>query len=811
MPPLNKTIIEMLPGFTKGLKEGPSICEVAVTSSPRGIFYKENPLLESYNLFALQIILLVLAYRAVYFLLRPLKQTKFVCSVVAGILIGPNMLGKLHIFGERGLFPEKELLITGTMGALGIAYFIFLVAVKMDLSMLRRTAKEATVIGTLSVLVPFACTITATFLLPMMGMQKDFFRFLFSAGISVTRFANVADVANELNMLTSQQGQLLLSSTMLNELFTWTALVSGICYRNPNNPLIPFLLLLSMLGVGIVTVSVKTLALKIIAKAPKGVPVNERLITSILIIALWMAFFTNLIGSLHVGMLVMGLIMPDGPPLGSAIVERAEYMVMEFLMPVFYVQVGYGTDLSSFDVTKFWEVTVFVTVSFAAKFLATLLGALACRQNHRDALLLALMVNVKGPIDLYLFMRWKISKNVAPHTHVILVLSNVMVTALVTPLIERLYNDCQKTNASDRQGMKAIQTSSISAEFKIMCCVHNVDNVPGIISLLEASNGSTSSKLSAVVIHLNDLVGRAAPLLVRNDKLKRNIDKNQSDKVAHEFETYTRKLYNPIALTNFTLVAPYKAMHENICHLAKTEGTTLIILPYRKVQGDEAGASQAVVAQATAIRNLNCDMLAHNPCAVGILANKGLGRCLGHDSFSCNVAVIFTGGHDDREALAYATRLLMHSSVRVTLLRLITRWQQVYAEDMMEKKLDNRLVEEFKIKKTEDTRAKYYEEAIVDILGLFNAIRSLGDHYNLVIAGRQSPQIMSMCDEWSDTQDIWGGNPELGIIGDFIASDDYNESKSSALIIQRYPSDDVDVQSKKRYVKYEDERHLLGY
>lgn len=327
------------------------------------------------------------------------------------------MLGRFHISGKTGLFPQKELVVTATIGSLGIAYFIFLAAVKMDVTMLWRTAKKATVIGSLCELIPFTAIVAATFLMPMSGIRRGFFHLLFASGLSVTRFANLADKLDELDILTSQQSQLALSSSMISEVFTWMSPVTGIIYRNRSNPMIPAWLLVTVIGVFIVAVTLRALAKNIIARlSEEGVlHVNEVLITLILVVALIMAFVTDLVGSLHLGILVMGLVIPDGPPLGSAIVNLAEHMVKELLMPVFYVLVGYTTDISSISFDKFWEIIVVVIMGFAAKILATLCGALASQQDLRSAVLLGLMANAKGPMDLYLFMRWKNRKVITSH------------------------------------------------------------------------------------------------------------------------------------------------------------------------------------------------------------------------------------------------------------------------------------------------------------------------------------------------------------------------------------------------------------
>lgn len=77
----NRTLPRRELGLLKSVK-GPMVCAARNGSFSRGIFYNEDPLQKSYNVFVLQVILLILAHRIVYFLLRPLKQTKFVCSVV---------------------------------------------------------------------------------------------------------------------------------------------------------------------------------------------------------------------------------------------------------------------------------------------------------------------------------------------------------------------------------------------------------------------------------------------------------------------------------------------------------------------------------------------------------------------------------------------------------------------------------------------------------------------------------------------------------------------------------------------------------
>lgn len=185
------------------------------------------------------------------------------------------------------------------------------------------------------------------------------------------------------------------------------------------------------------------------------------------------------------------------------------------------------------------------------------------------------------------------------------------------------------------------------------------------------------------------------------------------------------------------------------------------------------------------MKNLSSNLQKSSPCTVGILVNRGLNDLVRYEHFSYHVAVVFFGGADDREALAYGIRMSDHPNVSVTLLRIhITeeRTDEYLPEKKVERQLDDRLVDEFKRKNMNNACALYRGEVVEDIVHAINLIKSLGNNYDLVMVGRRRTTSIGIDIE----MESWNENPELGVIGDVLASPDYFGGMVSVLVMQQF-------------------------
>ncbi|KAK9289821.1 hypothetical protein L1049_007981 [Liquidambar formosana] len=141
--------------------------------------------------------------------------------------------------------------------------------------------------------------------------------------------------------------------------------------------------------------------------------------------------------------------------------------------------------------------------------------------------------------------------------------------------------------------------------------------------------------------------------------------------------------------------------------------------------------------------------------------------------------MVFLGGPDDREALAYATRMAEHPTIRLTVLRIIAVGE--HSDNLTEKRLDMNAINDFRISTIDKKRIVYKEEGVTGAAGTTRVVTSLDtDDYELILVGRrhdsESPLVNGLA-EWKEIE-------ELGVIGDMLGSSDF-KSKASVLVVQQ--------------------------
>lgn len=353
----------------------------------------------------------------------------------------------------------------------------------------------------------------------------------------------------------------------------------------------------------------------------------------------------------------------------------------------------------------------------------------------------------------------------------------LIVTGLARPAVQYLYDPSRRYSSIER---KSILHSNNSNQLRILVCIHDKDNVPSAINLLEASNPNRFSPISIFVLHLMELKGRAAPILVPHYHLNKLTSRaSHSDHIVNAYRIYEQHHQGSAVVQHFSVVAPYASMHNDICTVALDKRTHMVIIPFHKqwLFNKEVGTPTA------SIRKVNLNVIKKAPCSVGILVEKRskvegnvwviTGRSL------CRIALFFLGGPDDWEALAYGRRMATHSNIGFTVVRFQHKQQDKCTSHDEEQDVDNELIRDFRATTVCVKGQKNYKEVNVkDAIETMEAICSMKDDFDLVMAGRRhkpdSPFTLGLTTEWSEFA-------ELGIIGDILASSNFS---FSVLVVQ---------------------------
>ncbi|KAK4422844.1 Cation/H(+) antiporter 15 [Sesamum alatum] len=336
-------------------------------------------------------------------------------------------------------------------------------------------------------------------------------------------------------------------------------------------------------------------------------------------------------------------------------------------------------------------------------------------------------------------------------TFAIMVIVALVMTSIVQPGVTTLYRPARKHVAYKR---RTIQRTKPDGEFRVLVCVHTPRNVPTMIHLLEASHPTKKSPITTYVLHLVELSGRASAVHIVQYTRKAgrpaiNRMQAQSDHIFNAFQNFEQQ-GGFVSVTPFTAISQYSTIHEDICNLAQDKRAAVIIIPFHKQQTVDGRMEDTN----SAFRMLNQNVLANAPCSVGILVDRGLsGPKRSSQNQILRIAVLFFGGPDDREALAYAWRLSQHPRNNITVMRFvlgdntletttITQYKSgqemitVETDDDREKQLDDKCIQEFKGMTTNNSSVTYMEKVVNHGEQTVAAIRTIDGTHDLFIVGR---------------------------------------------------------------------------
>lgn len=753
------------------------VCQYKDNIATFGIWISRNPLNFSLPLILLQLATISFTSLLMEIFLRPLGQSSIVAQILGGILFGPSLLGHNGILGNA-LFPSRSIVNLETAAVFGIMFFLFAIGVRSDTKMMVRPQKQALVLGFSAMF--FTLVLSLTLALTMrayVSMDNSLARALpfLGAAQSLTAFSNVSCLLMELKMSSSDLGRIASSTAMFTDLIGMLMFVcmaaivqSGFEAKKSLQTLASSFLFLSVMAY-----IIRPIVLKIVKRIPVGKPLGDNYVFLCFTGVLVTGFITEVIGQhFMLGPLVLGFIVPDGPPLGAPMISKLDLPIGKFLYPTFLTTSGIKTNIFKINLRSFWIITFLIISACMTKIVSIVLASRFLDIDFYDSVVIGLILNARGICELLMYNLWRDGGVLTDQEFALSVISVVGVTAVITPLIKLLYDPSRRIIPHRR---RTIQHSKRDAELRVMLCIHNQDNLPTMINLLEASHATELSPIAVVAVVLEELSGQITNMLVSHQST-RTIDPNNSRSghivnALRQFELYNQ---SSVTIQSFSTVSHMQTVHDDIYRLAVDQSATIVILPFHKhweIDGSIGSTNKAM-------QTMNIKVLENAPCSIGILVDRGIltgSLSILTNQFVYRAAVIYIGGPDDAESLCYGARIAGHDNVTLTVIRFL-----LYGCDSArERKQDNCLIDEVRHQNIENQNFVYQEQVVKDGVGLAASLRALENCFDLLIVGKnhQSSQILMGLGAWSEC-------PELGVVGDILAAVDFG-STASVLVVQQ--------------------------
>ncbi|XP_056158505.1 cation/H(+) antiporter 15-like [Syzygium oleosum] len=371
-------------------------------------------------------------------------------------------------------------------------------------------------------------------------------------------------------------------------------------------------------------------------------------------------------------------------------------------------------------------------------------------------------------------------------------------TGSVAPLIDVAYGPTKRLM---HYTLRSVQATGSDTDFRVLSCIYSTRHVSPIVNLLEISTGNMRSPLTVFGLHLVEVTGCASAMLIIHDPHKpsraHRHDQAQSDHIMKCLENFGCQ-NRSASVQPLTILSPYESMCEDVCGLAEDKRVSLIILPFHR----RPAMSGAMEDAEPVFRPINQSVLANAPCSVALFVDRGLAvaamrRTESNRVVARQAAMLFIGGHDDREALAYAWRMAGHPSISLTVVRFLPGSDAVDIEPMelqerhgiltiisnmeRQRRLDDVYVAEFRRNNSGNESITYREVTVNNGSETVAAIREMDRDFELYIVGRSERSLSPLTFGLAE----WSEYPELGAIGDILVSSN-SSTNASVLVVQQY-------------------------
>ncbi|KAL5719461.1 hypothetical protein ACHQM5_012233 [Ranunculus cassubicifolius] len=602
-----------------------------------------------------------------------------------------------------------------------------------------------------------------------------------------TSFHVVVCFLADLKMLNSEIGRLAAASSVISNICSWSLMILMVAVTQTARvgrwEGLYIVVTYSYLFVFVIYV-LKPITHWMIKQVPQGTNNMKQVhVFMVFLMVLVSAMITQLMGHPPgAGPLILGLVIPPGPPLAETIEDKLESITSPILLPLTYVAIS--GKFASLGAEQHMFVLLLSLLAFLAKIIATLIPSIYCGITLNNSLVLGLIIASQGLVDLLHYGVALDHKSVTEEGYTVLIYFTIVMAGMTSILVKVMYKPSVEHLAYSE---RSLADNTNNTELRILACIYQDYNVPSVIGLLQASNATDESPINLHLLHLIELRRVAPPLLIShkgNDE--RSIYYNRSKHIIKAFRSFVKPYKKRISLYSFSALSPSATMHQDICSLAVDKRMSLIILPFHR-QFEVDGLMEAK----TTIRNVNSSVLKFSPCSVGILIDR---RCMSVSSSTTSsnsffhIAVYFLGGADDREALTYGMRMVGYPKITLT----VVRFRLENDSNSNQKKLDEELLDEFhQMNKVKEVMINYREEEFSDGFGIVKAISNTEDYrFDLVMVGRQHGNESQRFNGLSE----WNEFPELGLIGDILATSNLYQDVSILVLQQKYRNLDDLVQ-----------------
>lgn len=423
------------------------------STSPFALFqesFRQN-LFHPLAILILQIISIIFVSRVFGFVFHKIGQPTVIGEIIAGIILGPSVVGFLFPEVSGFLFPPESLPNLQFLSQVGLILFMFVIGLELDLKVVKNQANDAIVISHASIVIPYFLGMGLAYYLyaELAPDNISFLSFSLFMGIamSITAFPVLARVIQERDLTKTRLGIIAITCAAADDITAWCILAAVIAIVKAGT----FVSALYTMGLAMAYVLFMILILRPFLKRLGSVysdreTINKTIVAVAFLVLLGSSYLAEVIG-IHAlfGAFLAGVIMPPNFNFRKIMMDKIEDVSLVLLLPLFFVFTGLRTQIGLLNDSHLWTICgVIVLTAVAGKVGGTTLAARFVGQSWKESLSLGALMNTRGLMELIVLNIGYDLGVLTPEVFAMLVLMALVTTFMTGPaldLINFIYPD----------------------------------------------------------------------------------------------------------------------------------------------------------------------------------------------------------------------------------------------------------------------------------------------------------------------------------------------------------------------------------
>lgn len=461
----------------------------------------------SIGILLLQIIVILITCRLFGWLFAKMQQPTVIGEIVAGIVLGPSVLGHVLPSVSAFLFPLDSLQNINMLSQFGLILFMFAIGMELNITEVRQKLKETILISHTSTIFPFFLgMVTAYFLYTKYAYESTpflSFALFVSIALSITAFPVLARIIQEKGLTKSHLGTISLASAANGDITAWCLLAVVVAIAQAGSMLsaiynigFSFIYLLLMFTV------VRPFLRMIGHIYHNKEVVDKGLVAFMFLLLIISSYLTEILG-LHAlfGAFVAGVIMPDNIKFRKIMTEKVEDVSLALFLPLFFVSTGLRTEIGLLNSPELWYMCgIFILVAIIGKFGGSLVAARFVGETWKDSLYIGALMNTRGLMELVVLTIGYDMKILTPPIFVMLVLMTLVTTFMTTPLISFI-QFCYQVFGKYKSHKVEWQQPQPGV-FKVLLSFGRASNGQVMLDVAHQMFAHTKDKLEITALHL---------------------------------------------------------------------------------------------------------------------------------------------------------------------------------------------------------------------------------------------------------------------------------------------------------------------